>query len=158
MAGGMQRNPAVAIAVALFAVSTQAVIAAPNIHVTCRDGPARALERAGVGHIYSRVDDDPELWCLGGRLEIAIRAVIREIAELARQRGLPCSARCWLDRPSSAVARVGPADPIWPAPPNIDSSDLVFIVCVPDLDEGWWWIVVSEPDRDGRVEVEVIRP
>jgi hypothetical protein len=152
----MQRNPTLAIAVAALAVSAQAAIANPS---PCRDAPEQILANAGIDRIYNRVESDPAVDCLGGRLAAAVEAALRAIEPRAVERGLPCSARCWLDRPTSAIARVDhDRDPIWPSPPSrVGPDDLVFIVCAPDLDEGWWWIAVGPRRDDGSVSVEVIR-
>lgn len=149
----MRNRPTFLTVVGALAISVQAALAAP-----CGDDPVDALAGIDVDNIYNRVERDPRAPCLGDRLRAAVEAVIPEIAALARRRGLPCSARCWLDRPTSAIARVdGHIDPIWPRPPDAGRGDLVFIICVPDLTEGWWWVFVSEPDAAGRVEVEVRR-
>jgi hypothetical protein len=101
------------------------------------------------------VDSDPPTECLAGRLQIALEVAINELEPIAAARSTPCSATCWLDRPSSAIARVGP-DRIWPAPPGpIAAGWVVFAVVVSDLTGGLWWIAVGPPDAEGAVAIEV---
>lgn len=157
----MHRNPTLPLVLAVAAVSIQAAIASPDhqtrsLEARCHDSPELAAQAAGVGRIYIDVEGD-DVDCLAGRLQIALEVALERVDPVARERRLLCSPACWLDRPTSAIARVGHRERIWPAPPRpFPDGWVVFVVMVPDLTESWWWIAVGPPDADRQVAIEVI--
>ena len=156
----MHRHPALSVVVACLVVSIQAAIASPDhqtrrLEAACDQSLEDAARAAGAGRIY--IDVDGEVACLAGRLQLALDVALERIDPVARERRLLCSPACWLDRPTSAIARVGHRDQIWPAPPRpVEDGWVVFIVMVPDLTEDWWWIAIGPPGPDGLVAIEVI--
>jgi hypothetical protein len=150
--------------IALVLASTVASAAAEPVRVVFDVAPADcaatiedAASVAGVPSIHVDLAG-PAPPCIGPRLAAALLAALERggLDELARERALPCDPRCWLDRPTAAIARVGHRrDLIWPPPPpSMEGDELVFFLCSPDLNERWLWIAVSRVE-DGRITARV---
>jgi hypothetical protein len=144
--------------ISLVLTATVASAAADPVRVVFDVEPADcaatiedAASVAGVPSIHIDLAG-PAPPCIGPRLAAALLAALERggLDELARERALPCDPRCWLDRPTAAIARVGHRrDLIWPPPPSsLDGNELIFFLCSPDPGERWIWIAVSRVEDD----------